>query len=103
MSTHSTLVTEEHFAYLAARTHGEDDFLRDLTRAAEAAGIPAISIAPEQASLMQILLKLAGAPHVVEGGTLAVKVGQVFSLDQIVEAHDCMENNRAGGKIVILT
>jgi NADPH:quinone reductase-like Zn-dependent oxidoreductase len=39
----------------------------------------------------------------IEGGTLAVKVGQVFSLDQIVEAHDCMENNRAGGKIVILT
>jgi len=27
----------------------------------------------------------------------------VFSLDQIVEAHACMEENRAGGKIVVLT
>lgn len=71
MSTHSTLVTEEHFAYLAARTRGEDELLRSLRLAAEAAGIPAISIAPEQASLMQILLELARAKHVVEVGTLA--------------------------------
>jgi O-methyltransferase len=47
------------------------DFLRDLKAAARAAGIPAIWIAPEQASFMQILLALAGAREVVEVGTLA--------------------------------
>jgi predicted O-methyltransferase YrrM len=61
----------EHVRYLAARTQGEDDFLRDLKRAAQEAGIPPIWIAPEQASLMQILLRLTGARDVVEVGTLA--------------------------------
>jgi len=71
MSATSTLVTAEHFAYLAARTAGDDPFLRDLKQAAEAAGFPTIWIAPEQASLMQILLKAIGAREVVEVGTLA--------------------------------
>jgi len=35
--------------------------------------------------------------------TLQVRIGKVFSLDQIVEAHRCMEENKAGGKIVVLT
>ena len=39
----------------------------------------------------------------IEAGTLRPQVGQVFSLDQIVEAHQCMEDNQAGGKIVVLT
>jgi hypothetical protein len=30
-------------------------------------------------------------------------VGRVFHLDQIAEAHRCMEDNTAGGKIVVLT
>lgn len=71
MSSTSTAVTLEHFAYVAERTRGEDRFLRDLKQAAEAAGIPPIWISPEQASLMQILLKVAGARSVVEVGTLA--------------------------------
>jgi NADPH:quinone reductase-like Zn-dependent oxidoreductase len=33
---------------------------------------------------------------------LRVQVGQTFRLDDIVEAHRCMEENRAGGKIVVL-
>src|SRR5262249_18369870 len=49
----------------------EDPFLKDLKRAAVAEGIPSIWIAPEQASFMQILLRLARARHVVEVGTLA--------------------------------
>ena len=36
-------------------------------------------------------------------GTLQVQVGKVFKLDDIVEAHRCMEENKAGGKIVVLT
>ena len=67
----SARVTEEHFQYIADHTSGEDAFLQDLKRAAAAAGIPEIWIAPEQASFIQILLKLARAREVVEIGTLA--------------------------------
>jgi NADPH:quinone reductase-like Zn-dependent oxidoreductase len=35
-------------------------------------------------------------------GQLHVQVGRTFRLDQIVEAHRCMEQNQAGGKIVVL-
>ena len=39
----------------------------------------------------------------IEAGSLVPKIGRVFSLDQIVDAHRCMEENKAGGKIVVLT
>jgi NADPH:quinone reductase-like Zn-dependent oxidoreductase len=39
----------------------------------------------------------------VEVGWLRVHVGRVFHLDQIAEAHRLMEENKAGGKIVVLT
>jgi NADPH:quinone reductase-like Zn-dependent oxidoreductase len=39
----------------------------------------------------------------IKEGTLKVKVGKVFRLDEIVEAHRVMEENTAGGKIVVLT
>ncbi|MBV8398514.1 MAG: zinc-binding dehydrogenase [Acetobacteraceae bacterium] len=39
----------------------------------------------------------------VAAGALRVQVGSVFKLDDIVEAHRCMEENKAGGKIVVLT
>ena len=42
-------------------------------------------------------------PAQIEAGSLHVQVGRVFKLDQIVEAHQCMEDNKAGGKIVVLT
>jgi O-methyltransferase len=71
MSEDPTLVTAAHFHYLAARTTQDDDFLRDLKRAARMTGIPAIWVAPEQASFMQILLRLCDAARVVEVGTLA--------------------------------
>ena len=35
--------------------------------------------------------------------TLNLQIGKTFTLDQIVEAHRVMEENRAGGKIVVLT
>ena len=71
VSVESTTVTQAHFAYIAARTTPEDAFLRDLRTQAESAGIPPIHIAPEQASFLQILLRLARAREVVEVGTLA--------------------------------
>ena len=36
-------------------------------------------------------------------GALRVQIGRTFHLDEIVEAHRCMEENKAGGKIVVLT
>ncbi len=39
----------------------------------------------------------------IEDGRTAVRIGNVFQLDEIVEAHRCMEENRAQGKIVVLT
>jgi NADPH:quinone reductase-like Zn-dependent oxidoreductase len=39
----------------------------------------------------------------IAAGTLRVQVARVFRLDEIVEAHRCMEENKAGGKIVVLT
>jgi len=71
MSETSTLVSEEHFRYVASHTTAEDPFLADLKAAARAAGIPPIWIAPEQASFMQIQLRLAKAREVIEVGTLA--------------------------------
>jgi predicted O-methyltransferase YrrM len=71
MSDTSTVVTADHFRYVAERTKREDEFLRDLKHDAAAAGIPQIWIAPEQASFMQILLRAAHVREVVEIGTLA--------------------------------
>ncbi len=71
MSDQSSLVTEQHFRYVVERTAREDSFLQELKAAARAAGIPPIWVAPEQASFMQILLRLARATEVVEVGTLA--------------------------------
>ncbi len=39
----------------------------------------------------------------VAAGTLAILPARVFHIDDIVEAHRTMENNAAGGKIVVLT
>jgi NADPH:quinone reductase-like Zn-dependent oxidoreductase len=38
----------------------------------------------------------------IENGTLRIPIGRVFRLDQIVEAHRCMEGDEAGGKIVVM-
>jgi NADPH:quinone reductase-like Zn-dependent oxidoreductase len=39
----------------------------------------------------------------IEAGRMTLKIGPVFQLDDIVEAHRCMEDNAASGKIVVLT
>lgn len=41
--------------------------------------------------------------HTVEMGQVNLPLSQVFALDEIVKAHQLMERNQAGGKIVILT
>lgn len=71
MSNDSSVVTAAHFGYLAERTRSEDTFLDDLKAAARADGIPPIWVAPEQASFLQVLVKLTAAKNIVEVGTLA--------------------------------
>ncbi len=39
----------------------------------------------------------------VEKGRAKAPIGKVFTIDEIVEAHRTMEENKAGGKIVITT
>jgi NADPH:quinone reductase-like Zn-dependent oxidoreductase len=39
----------------------------------------------------------------VQAGALKLKLGPTFRMDEIVAAHRCMEENRAAGKIVVLT
>ena len=39
----------------------------------------------------------------IEAGTLPISIGKTFKIDDIVEAHRTMEENKAGGKIVVLT
>lgn len=41
--------------------------------------------------------------HTVEVGQVNLPLSQVFALDEIVKAHQLMERNQAGGKIVVLT
>ncbi len=71
MSESPSLICLEHFKYIAERTKREDEFLRNLKAHARDEGIPAIWVSAEQASLMQILLRLCRAKEVVEVGTLA--------------------------------
>ena len=70
MSENPTLITAEHFRYVASHTTQDDALLSSLRAAAAAAGIPPISIASAQASFIQILLKATRAKQVVEVGTL---------------------------------
>lgn len=71
MSSASDLVSRRHFDYIAAHAAPEDPRFAELKRAARAAGIPEIWIAPEQAAFLQVLLRAAGARRVLEVGTLA--------------------------------
>ena len=70
MSTTSTPITEEINAYLDRVFSLEDDFLRQLNKDAEAQGIPSISIAPEQISFLNMIMKAVDAKHVIEIGSL---------------------------------
>jgi len=71
MSDSTQAISKGLIEYLAARTVGDDAFLYELKSAALAADMPSISIAAEQGSLLQILLRIARAKEVVEVGTLA--------------------------------
>lgn len=71
MATRSTFLTEDLNDYITARFSSETDELRILNTEAEAEGIPAISISPEQINFLQIMLHSIGARTVLEIGSLA--------------------------------
>jgi NADPH:quinone reductase-like Zn-dependent oxidoreductase len=50
-----------------------------------------------------MLMPLQELVKQIAEGRLSVQIGKTFRLDEIVEAHRCMEENKAGGKIVVLT
>jgi NADPH:quinone reductase-like Zn-dependent oxidoreductase len=50
-----------------------------------------------------MLTPLAELVEEIAAGKLQVQAARTFRLDEIVEAHRFMEENRAGGKIVVLT
>lgn len=50
-----------------------------------------------------ILTPLEELAQQIAAGKLHVQVGKTFHLDDIVEAHRCMDGNKASGKIVVLT
>ncbi|GAQ84231.1 zinc-binding oxidoreductase [Klebsormidium nitens] len=50
-----------------------------------------------------MLTPLAELAEQIASGKLHVQIGKTFKLEEIVEAHRCMEESRAGGKIVVLT
>jgi NADPH:quinone reductase-like Zn-dependent oxidoreductase len=47
-------------------------------------------------------MPLQGLLDRVANGELPIRIGRVFALGEIVEAHRMMESNAAGGKIVIV-
>jgi predicted O-methyltransferase YrrM len=71
MATTHTPRTPAFDAYLESTFTAEDDFLRTLMTEAVADGIPAIAIAPEQTSFLQVLIRASGARNILEIGSLA--------------------------------
>ena len=57
-------------AYFAATLGAEDRALVDAIRDSEAAGLPAINVAPVQGKLLHVLAKACGARSILEIGTL---------------------------------
>lgn len=39
----------------------------------------------------------------VEKGKISVSIDRLFTMEQIVEAHEYMEENKSKGKLVVLT
>lgn len=89
MSEQATIVTTGLIRYIANLVTPEDPFLIALREQARQDGVPTIWVAPEQAVLMQILLRLVGARRVVEVGALvgysALAMAKVLPADGRVD------------------
>jgi caffeoyl-CoA O-methyltransferase len=72
----TTYWTPETEKYLVGLTARETPGMQDALKAIEAAGMPAIQVAPTDGRIIEVLLRIAGARKVVELGTLAGYSGQ---------------------------
>lgn len=66
-----TPLTDTIVDYMMELFGTEDELLARLRREAEIAGIPPIEIAPEQGSVLRVLIRAIGARRILEIGTLA--------------------------------
>ena len=71
MSSTFTPITQATYDYWMALLKPEDELLHELNRDAAAAGIPPISVAPDQGLVLTWLMKMTNAKLVLEIGTLA--------------------------------
>ena len=67
----SQSLTQRYSAYVNELFTREDETLRHVRQQTTAHGIPLISLEPNEAKLLQMLVRLCGAERVVEVGTLA--------------------------------
>lgn len=56
--------------YISELLAPEDDVLKDTIRSIEAAGIPQMSVSPNQGKMLQVLARTANAKRILELGTL---------------------------------
>lgn len=63
--------SERRNAYVNERFVREDDILRYVRQQTAARGLPQINLAPNEAKLLQLLVRLSGARRVIEVGALA--------------------------------
>ncbi len=63
-------MSDEVNAYITGLFAREDDLLRELRDEAARAGLPAISVPPETARFLQVLVRASNASRVLEVGTL---------------------------------
>ena len=71
MSVKRTEITAELDKYILEKFSADDEFLIKLRNDAIALKIPDISISPDQAKFIQVLLKSINAKYILEIGTLA--------------------------------
>jgi len=57
---------------------------------------------PDESREPNLWLRRVELAKLIADGELKIPIGKTFKLDEIFEAHRCMEENKAGGKIVVL-
>lgn len=67
----SQSLSQRYHAYVSELFAREDETLRYVRQQTAARGLPQISLEPNEAKLLQLLIRLSGAARVVEVGTLA--------------------------------
>lgn len=70
MSQKATGIREDFYNYLVDNFSGEDELLKNLKAESVEAGIPQISISPEQIRFMQFIIRSMNAKNALEIGTL---------------------------------